>query len=287
MAERIDAHQHFWLYDSSEYSWITEKMRSLQRHFLPEDLVPELKAHGIAGTIAVQARQTVAETEWLLSLAESNSSIAGVVGWMPLCSETLDHQLDGLRHVPWLKGLRHVLQDEPTDELMTSEPFQQGLRVLTRRNLVYDLLIYERQLASVLALVAQHPHQVFVLDHIGKPCIADRSIEPWSKHLHELARHPNVFCKLSGMVTEADWTTWSPTQLRPYFDVVLEAFRPERIMFGSDWPVCLLAASYSDWFGTVEEWTTALSHDEQSALFGGTAKRVYKLNNTPILKGEL
>ena len=287
MAERIDAHQHFWLYHPAEYGWISEQMPTLRRNFLPEDLAPELKPRGIAGSIAVQARQTVAETEWLLSLAQSSSHIAGVVGWMPLCSETLEDQLYSLQHVSWLKGLRHVLQDEPTDELMMSEPFQQGLSVLTRLNLVYDLLIYERQLASTLALVARHPNQVFVLDHIGKPSIADASMEPWSKHLRELATHPNVFCKLSGMVTEAEWTTWSPAKLRPYFDTVLDAFGPERIMFASDWPVCLLAASYSDWFGTVEDWTNALSHEEQSAIFGGTAKRVYQLNDAPLLKGEL
>lgn len=286
MADRIDAHQHFWLYDPNQYGWITEQMATLRRNFLPRDLSPELHAQGIAASIAVQARQTVEETQWLLSLADTNSNIAGVVGWLPLCSQTLEGHLDSLPQPSKLKGLRHVLQDELTDDLVTSEPFNRGIAVLTRRNLVYDILIYQHQLPPILDLVDRHPDQVFVLDHIGKPRIADRLLEPWRRYIRELARRPNVSCKLSGMVTEAEWKNWSPATLQPYYEAVLEAFGPGRLMYGSDWPVCLLAAEYSEWYCTTLGWTSALSAHERSEIFGGTAQRVYNLGVIPPLKGR-
>jgi L-fuconolactonase len=279
MSERIDAHHHLWCYRPEHYSWIGAGMEAIARDFLPENLLEELTANGIAGSVAVQASQTVAETEWLLGLADQNSFIRGVVGWAPIASPRFAEHLEKLSARKKLKGLRHVLQDEQDDELIRSEAFNKGIAALAQTSLVYDLLIYERQLPETIAFVDRHPKQVFVLDHIAKPRIAKREVEPWRKNIAELARRENVYCKLSGMVTEANWTGWTGGQLKRYSDVVLEVFGPARLMFGSDWPVCLLAAGYGRWLETARTMTGELSEDEKVLVFGTVAKGIYNLSS--------
>lgn len=252
-------------------------MVPLQRNYLPRDLKPELEALGIAGSVAVQARQSVDETRWLLSLAAQNDWIRGVVRWLPLASPDLPQLLDELAGHTLLKGVRHVIESESQNDFMLSAAFNRGLALLHNYQLSYDLLISERQLSYASVFVDRHPKQVFVLDHIAQPKITVREMQPWGDHLRELAKRMNVFCKLSGMVTEANHEEWRKRDLTPYFDVVLKAFDPNRIMFGSDWPVCLLASSYSRWFHVVSEWISLLSGSEQAAILGGAAAKAYRL----------
>jgi L-fuconolactonase len=284
-AGRIDAHHHLWRYTPEEYGWIGEQMGVLRRDFLPYDLKALLDRAGIVGAIAVQARQSLEETRWLLRLAEQPGDAAwmkGVVGWAPIAaadfSETLAQlrQSTGLKGVG-LRGLRHVIQDEPDDQFILGEAFNRGIRVLRDTGLVYDILIHARHLPQTVRFVDMHPSQLFVLDHCAKPAIAAGELEPWAAHMRELARRPNVCCKLSGLVTEADWQRWTPASLEPYWRVVLEAFGPSRLLFGSDWPVALLATSYQRWVDTVTEWVAPLSTSEREAIWGGTASRVYSL----------
>lgn len=275
---RIDSHHHFWKYDPVEYDWIGPDMGKLQRDFLPADLEKEAASADIGGVISVQARQSVEETAWLLELASGSELIKGVVGWVPLVSPTVEVDLERFAREQKLKGVRHVLQGEPDDRYMLREDFNAGVRALGAFGLVYDILIFERQLPSAIGLADRHPSQVFVLDHVAKPRIKDGLFEPWNRNIRELARRPNVYCKLSGMVTEADWSDWSNEQLRPYVDTVLEAFGPARLMFGSDWPVCLVAGTYGGWQETVGRLTGGLSADEQAQLFGGTAIEAYSLD---------
>lgn len=273
---RVDAHQHFWRYTPEEYSWIDEPMRSLRRDFLPADLNPLLAAHSLDGSIAVQARQTVAETEWLLKLAGENPAIKGVVGWVPLAGATAAHELDRFTANPRLKGVRHVVQGEPAG-FLDHPAFNEGVRAVTARGLVYDLLIFGRQLGEAIRFVDRHPQQAFVLDHIAKPVVQDSPPAAWRKELAELALRPNVACKFSGVVTEVpDWS-WTPELLRPYFEVVLAAFGPARLMFGSDWPVCLIASAYSRWLEFAESCVQPLSLSERSRILGGTAAAIYRL----------
>ncbi len=252
-------------------------MVRLQCDYLPEDLKPELEALRIEGSIAVQARQTVEETRWLLSLAGRNRWIRGVVGWLPLASDSAPELLEELTENELLKGVRHVIQDEREDDFMLGAAFNRGLALLHKYQLPYDLLILEPQLSYASAFVDRHPKQVFILDHIAKPRIAAQELQPWADQLRKLAERPNVFCKLSGMVTEAHHGTWQKEDLRPYFDAALEVFGPQRMMFGSDWPVCLLASTYSRWFQVVTEWISPLTSSEQAAILGGTAARAYRL----------
>lgn len=274
---RVDAHQHFWRYNEDEYAWIRPGMEALKRDFLPEHLEPELHRAGIDKAISVQARQTLAETQWLLELAAQFSFIAGVVGWVPLTDPSVEEKLVELASNSRLKGVRHVVQDEPDDHFILREDFNRGVGLLHRFGLVYDILIYERHLPQAIRFVDRHPEQIFVLDHIAKPRIRDGILEPWATHIQELARRPNVYCKVSGMVTEADWCNWTEDGLRRYFDIVLEAFGARRLMFGSDWPVCLLASTYERWARCVETWINELSLDEREAILGATASRVYRL----------
>jgi len=275
---RIDAHQHFWTFDANEYGWIGEGMDVLRRDFGPRDLAPLLKSHGFDGCVAVQARQTPGETEHLLALAREHDLVRGVVGWVDLCAPDVADRLDALAGEEKLVGLRHVVQDEPDDRFVLRADFQRGIAALTGRGLVYDVLVYPRQLPHAIELVARFPEQPFVLDHVAKPPVKQRRVEPWSEHLHALARHPNATCKLSGLVTEADWAAWTPRDLFPYLDVALDAFGPERLMFGSDWPVCLLAASYARVVDAVAEWADdRLAPSEREALFGGNSARVYAM----------
>jgi L-fuconolactonase len=274
---RIDAHHHLWKYTPHDYAWIADTMQVLRQDYLLPELEAVTRAGGIDGTIAVQARQTVAETEWLLHLAEASAIIRGVVGWVPLVDPGVEAQLEALAARPELKGIRHVLQDEPDDHYMLGEDFQRGVALLSRFGLCYDILIYERHLPQALTFVDRHPNQLFVLDHIAKPRIQAGEIEPWKTRIAELARRPNVYCKLSGMVTEAGWSSWTPAALKPYFDAVLEAFTPQRLMFGSDWPVIQLASTYERWLATVQAWIAPLSAEERARILGGTAAAAYRL----------
>jgi L-fuconolactonase len=273
---RVDAHQHFWRYSDEEFGWINDAMAAIRRDFLPIDLMPLLDEVGIDATVAVQARQTLAETEWLLELADANPRVAGVVGWVPLVDPNVERTIEALSANSKLKGVRHVLQGE-ADEYMEREDFHAGIALLRRYSLTYDVLILERQLPSAIRFVDRHPEQPFVLDHVAKPLIAAHGLEPWRTDIRELSRRPNVTCKLSGMVTEADFKHWTIEDLRPYFETVLEAFGPERLLFGSDWPVCAVASSYANWVSVVKECVAELSAHEQESIFGRNAVEFYRL----------
>ncbi|HMD42717.1 MAG TPA: amidohydrolase family protein [Candidatus Acidoferrum sp.] len=277
MSERIDSHHHLWRYDKSEYGWIGEDMSLLARDYLPENLRPELVESGIQGTVAVQTRQTLAETRFLLDFAEEFEFIRGVVGWAPIATAEFLEVLERLKGYTKLKGLRHVIQDELDDQFILRDDFNSGIGLLKRYSLVYDILIYEKHLPAAISFVDRHPSQIFVLDHIGKPRIRAGEIEPWRTNLQSLARRENVFCKLSGLVTEADWKHWQIADLRPYLDVVLGAFGARRLMVGSDWPVCLLASTPKKWFCTLKEFLRPLSVSEQDMILGGVASKVYSL----------
>jgi L-fuconolactonase len=272
----IDAHHHFWRYNRADYGWIDDRMSRIRRDFLPAHLEQEIRTAEIDGVITVQARQTLDETRLLLELAGDHPWIRGFVGWVPLISPTVDADLDSF--VPHLqfRGVRHVLQDEPDDYMQTAE-FNRGINLLTPRGLAYDILITERQLPAAIAMVDRHPDQTFILDHLAKPRIADGILSPWREYLNELAGRDNVFCKLSGMVTEASYDAWTPAQLRPYVEVALEAFTPKRLMFGSDWPVCLVACEYARWTDLVRSFVASLTQAEQADIMGNTAQRAYGL----------
>jgi L-fuconolactonase len=252
-------------------------MIALQRDFLPSDLTTEMRAAGVDGAIAVQARQTLEETRWLLEMAEQNDVISGVVGWAPIASERFAESLEEFRDRSKLKGLRHVVQAEPDDYYLLREDFNRGISGLHETGLVYEVLIYARHLPQAIEFVDRHPNQAFVLDHIAKPRIRDGVLEPWSARMRELAKRENVSCKVSGVVTEADWKGWTLEGIRPYLDVVAEEFGPQRMMVGSDWPVCLVASGYARWFGVLEEYFAGFSTQDREAVFGGNAVRVYGL----------
>lgn len=272
---RLDAHQHFWKYSPEDYGWITGSMESIRRDFLFPDLEPLLNAQGFHGSIAVQARQSLAETRWLLAMAADHPRIKGVVGWVDLCSLDVRAELEELASNPQLVGVRHVLQDEPDDAFMLRPEFRRGIAQLEPFGLVYDILIYPRHLPLALKLVREFPRQQFVLDHLAKPAIAEGLLEPWASDLRALAGCPNVACKLSGMVTEARWHGWSAQDFAPYLEVALEAFGPDRLMIGSDWPVCLLSGSYEASIGIVRDFAARLSQAEQDSVFGGGCARAY------------
>ena len=278
MARRIDAHHHLWRYSPEEYGWIGNSMTALQRDYTAADLSPAMAAAKIDGTIAVQARQTIDETHSLLALAQSHPFIEAVVGWAPIASADFPSCLDSLASRPALKGLRHVVQDEPDDDFILRRDFNRGIDALRSSELVYEILIYERHLPHATKFVDAHPDQVFVLDHIAKPRIRERILSPWREQIHELARRENVFCKVSGMVTEADWRLWTESELLPYLDTVFEAFGPARLMMGSDWPVCLLASEYAQWFDLLDRYAEKLTEQERHQFCGETAVRVYRLN---------
>ena len=277
MAERIDAHHHLWRYSTAEYGWIGPGMEAIARDFLPSDLAPELQRCGISGAVAVQARQSLAETEWLLEQAKQSDLIRGVVGWAPIAEASFARVLERWKDEALLKGLRHVVQDEPDDNFLDGGAFNEGVARIAPTGLVYDILIYERQLPAAIRFVDRHPNQIFVLDHLAKPRIKVSGLQPWRENFRELARRDNVFCKISGLVTEADWNRWRPEDLRPYVEAALEAFGARRLMMGSDWPVCLLASSYERWYETLHGFLRRISQSEQEMIFGGTATQVYSL----------
>jgi L-fuconolactonase len=283
-SEVIDAHHHLWRYTPEEYGWIDDPMAVLRRDFLPADLETEIASAGasgidIDGTIAVQARQTLEETHWLLDLADRCSAMRGVVGWAPIAGAEFPAVMEQFDGRAKLKGLRHVIQGEPDENYILREDFNAGIRALAGSGLVYDILIYERHLPQTIEFVDRHPGQCFVLDHIAKPKIATDELEPWAARIRELAQRENVWCKLSGMVTEAKWDAWSSESetLRPYLDTVIEAFGPARLMAGSDWPVCLVASGYAQWWAVLRAYFADFSEEERAGIFGGTAIEVYRL----------
>ena len=273
----IDSHHHFWTYTTAEYGWIDDAMKVIRRDFLPADLEKEIQAAGVDGVVSVQARQTLEENRFLLEFARRHDFIRGVVGWVPLIDPNVKGVLEEFAGQRKAKAVRHVLQGEADDRYMLRDDFNRGIALLKDFGLVYDILIFERHLPQTLQFVDRHPDQVFVLDHIAKPRIADDLLSPWQSFIVELSHRPNVYCKVSGMATEADWQGWSEKQLRPYFDTVLSAFGPKRLMFGSDWPVCLLAVEYGEWHKLVTGWAAELSESEQARILGETAIEAYKL----------
>jgi L-fuconolactonase len=272
---RIDSHQHFWHYDAAQYPWITDRMTGLKRDYLPADLEPLLRAGRFDGCIAVQARQSVEDTVFLLELARQRGFIKGVVGWVNLCSDRLEDQLARFAPDPKLVGVRHIVHDEPDDDFMLRADFRRGIGRLREFDLTYDLLLFPRHIPRAVRLVEEFPGQRFVLDHIAKPFIRDGQFSPWREDLRRLAAFPNVTCKLSGLVTEAHWNSWRPEDIHPYLDIVVEAFGPSRLMIGSDWPVCLLAGDYARVMDVVVNYVERLSEDERRGIVGENAARVY------------
>jgi L-fuconolactonase len=277
-SDQIDAHHHLWKYSSTDYPWMSEGMEAIRRDFLVDDLNQTLSEAGINGAVTVQARQTLIETDWLLQLASASKIMRGVVGWVPLVNSRVQDDLERLASNKKLKAVRHVIHDEPDNFFILREDFNRGIALLERFKLKYDVLIFERHLPQTIAFVDRHPEQIFIVDHIAKPRIKDGDMEPWRGTLTDLARRENIYCKLSGMVTETNWSSWTESELQPYVDVVLTAFGPKRTMFGSDWPVLLVASSYKRWVETVHRMIRSLSDDEQKWIMGQTAKAVYELD---------
>ena len=272
----IDAHQHFWHYNAKDYSWIDDSMRTIQRDFLPADLEPILKKNGFDGCVLVQVNQTEQENHDFLKFAVLYDFIKGVVGWVDLRAENLWEQLSYFKQFPKLKGFRHIVQGEPVG-FMQQESFVKGIKKLVDFGYTYDILIYPKQLKDALHLVRECPDNKFVIDHIAKPDIKNKEISKWSNYMIEIAQHEHVFCKISGMVTEADWQKWKKEDFYIYLDWVLELFGTDRIMYGSDWPVCLVAGAYEDQLAIVQSYFAQLSKTEKDKLFGGNATRFYGL----------
>ncbi|RPD47404.1 amidohydrolase family protein [Paracnuella aquatica] len=274
---RIDSHQHFWHYSPERHSWITDDMSAIRRDFLPTDLQPILTQHRFDGCVAVQADQVEAENNFLLSLAAENPFIKGVVGWVDLQADNIEERLAHYRQMPAMKGFRHVLQGESDRALMLRPNFKRGIAALQQWGFTYDLLVFTDQLQYCTELVAYFPDQPFVLDHIAKPQIREGKIDKWAKDIRQLAQHPNVCCKVSGMVTEAAWQDWKQADFTPYLDVVVEAFGANRLLYGSDWPVCNVAGGYDAALNIVAQYFRSFSAAEQAAIFGENAARFYKL----------
>jgi L-fuconolactonase len=275
---RVDSHHHFWDYSAEQYGWINEKMQVLRRDFAPKDLLAETQNIHIDYVVSVQARQEIQETRFLLDYAKTNPWIAGVVGWVPLAHTSVAKVLESFHSETKFKGVRHVVQDEPDEKFLDRDDFNAGIRLLKSFDLVYDILIFGKQLPMAIRFVDKHPNQPFVLDHIAKPVISSEGMDQqWEKDFRELAKRPNVDCKFSALVTEVRDPTWTVQLLRPYWDIALEAFGPDRLMFGSDWPVCLLRSSYADWVAAVSVLAKDLNDQQQANFWGGNANRAYHL----------
>jgi L-fuconolactonase len=276
--QRIDAHQHFWKFDPIRDSWIGPDMKAIQRDFFPDDLLPLLQAAGIDGCVTVQVDSSEEENEFMFSNADRHEFIRGVVGWVDLQDPGIEDRLAWYRRFPKMKGFRHVLQGERDRALMLKPAFKRGIGLLAKYGYTYDILIYPDQLGYASEFVAAFPDQPFIIDHIAKPHIKDRFItEEWKDAIRAVAVHENTWCKISGMVTEADWYHWKPEHLKPYIDTVVEAFGVGRLLYGSDWPVCLVAASYQQVAQVVKDYFSAFSSAEQDAFFGGNAMKFYHL----------
>ncbi|SEP03512.1 amidohydrolase [Mucilaginibacter sp. OK283] len=274
---KIDSHQHFWIFDPVRDSWINDQMLAIKRDFLPVDLLPVLQHYGIDGCVSVQASQTDDETMFLLDHAAANPFVKGVVGWVNLQADDLEDQLLQYKSYDKLKGFRHVLQSEPDDEYMLQPAFQKGIATLEKHGYTYDILIFPRHLPFANQLVGNFPNKKFVVDHLAKPHIRDKKIGDWQKDIEALAKHENVSCKISGMLTEADWANWKVDDFTPYLDVIFKAFGPARVMFGSDWPVCLLAGGYEGTMQVMQNYVAKLSATEQEQFWGGNAISFYGL----------
>jgi len=273
---RIDSHQHFWKYDPLRDDWIDDSMEAIRRDFYPEELVRHLEEHHMDGCVAVQADQSEEETVFLLDLAEQNDCIKGVVGWVDLCADGAEERLAYFAQNPYFKGVRHIVQSEKEDFVL-GDDFQNGISKLAPLHLTYDLLIFPHQIQNTIKLVDKFPNQMFILDHLAKPSIRTGEIEDWERGIIKLAEFPNVYCKLSGMVTEADWGNWKSEDFKPYFNTVFGAFGAERLVFGSDWPVCLLSGQYEDVLGLVESLIRELSQEKQEWIMGLNACNFYDL----------
>jgi L-fuconolactonase len=281
---RIDSHLHFWRYTAAEYGWIDDSMSALRSDFLPPDVLGDMAGAGVDACVAVQARQTLGETRWLLELADTHPFIAGVIGWIDLQADDAADQLEGVVDHPKLVGVRHIVQGEADDRFMLRPRFCRGISLLEDRDLTYDILIYPKHLPVAAELVSRFTRQRFVLDHLAKPNIRAGDLREWEEGIRALAKFPLVFCKLSGLVTEADWMRWTPDDLRPYLDVAFECFGAHRLLVGSDWPVCTVAAEYVRTMKLVEDYMAGHPADEREAVMGANAARLWRL---PLTKGEL
>jgi L-fucono-1,5-lactonase len=271
----LDSHVHFWRYNPAEYAWIDQTMTALQRDFMPDDVLGVMQSAGMDACVAVQVRQTVDETRWMLELTDRSPFIAGVVGWFDLRSADLDAQIESLAH-PKLVGVRHIVQAE-ADDFLFDEPFRRGVARLARHGLAYDILVYARQLSAAVSFAGSLTEVRLVLDHLGKPDIRNGGFDSWRRDLDRLARLPNVWAKLSGLVTEADWTGWTLEDLRRYINAAIDAFGPDRLMIGSDWPVCTVAAEYQQVIEIVRGAIDERPRSEQDSILGGTARRFWNL----------
>ena len=274
---RIDSHQHFWIYNPAEYEWIDESMAAIRRDFLPEDLEPELERTEFQGSVAVQTRQTLEETRWLLGLADRSAKVVGVVGWVDLCSPDVRSQLSVFARNPKLVGIRHIVQSEADDRFLLRPDFLRGIALLEEFDLAYDILIYTKHLPVAAEFVERFPRQRFMLDHLAKPPIKSREIDSWAAGIRRLAAFPTVFCKLSGLVTEADWQCWRPEDITPYLDIAFETFGASRLMIGSDWPVCLVAGSYSRTLDVVKNYLRDHTAETREAVLGANARHFWRL----------
>ncbi|NRA97338.1 MAG: amidohydrolase family protein [Planctomycetes bacterium] len=276
---RIDSHQHFWLYGHDDYPWMdNEALQALRTDHLPPDLLCHLNNAGLDGSVVVQVRQTLEENRWMLELADAHDHVRGVVGWVDLCADDVDAQLEPYASHPRFCGIRHIVQDEPDDDYMLAPDFQRGIGRLKAHGMTYDVLVFPKQLPAAIGLVQAFPEQPFVLDHIAKPLVKDAIIDPWAEQIRKLASYPNITCKVSGMITEADWVEWKAEDFDRYLDVVLEAFGAGRLMYGSDWPVCNLAGDYERVFSLAERFASKLSDAERANFWGGNAARFYGLD---------
>jgi L-fuconolactonase len=271
----IDSHMHFWRYTAAEYAWIESSMAPLQRDFMPDDAWREMQRAGIDACVAVQVRPTLEETHWLLTLADQYPFIAGVVGWVDLRSDDVDAQIESVKH-PKLVGVRHIVQAEP-DDFLQDDGFRRGIARLGRHGLAYDILIYARQLPAAIDFATAFPDGRFVLDHLGKPDIRADGFDAWRRDLDRIAALPNVTAKLSGLVTEADWNRWTIEDLHRYVNAAVDVFGPDRLMIGSDWPVCTLAGQYAEVLDVVRTAISGRPSEEQDAILGGTARRFWSL----------
>ncbi len=273
----IDSHQHFWKYNPAKHTWINNQMSVLKKDFLPGDLEIVFQENQVHGCVAVQADQSEAETTFLLDLADQSKIVKGVVGWIDLCSPELSQRLEKFRNHTKLCGFRHIVQDEPDPNFMLKDEFQKGLELLTPLGYTYDILIFPTQMDAAIETVKNHPKLKFVIDHIAKPNIKSGKIDVWAKKLARLASYDQVYCKVSGIITEADWDQWNYDEIKPYLDVVFSVFGVDRILFGSDWPVCLLAGSYSDVKNIVARYISELNDSDQEKIWSGNTIEFYNL----------
>jgi L-fuconolactonase len=273
----IDAHQHFWRYNAERHGWITDDMAVIRRDFLPKELEQIYRHNDIDGCVAVQVDQTEGDTGYLLAFSRMYDFIRGIVGWVNLQAPNIKERLEYYADESKIKGFRHIVQGESDPNFLSGQDFCRGIGHLSSYNFTYDILVRHHQLTQVEPFVVKFPKQLFIIDHIAKPAIASHEIKQWETHMRAIAKHENVYCKLSGMVTEADFNNWTYDQLAPYIDVVLDAFGPSRLVYGSDWPVCLVAASYEEQFGVVQKAIEKLSPAEKKQILGENAIRFYHL----------